>query len=226
MRFINNRNKEPKELASYRETTPGASYKDLPCKPLIRKSLVEEQGYICAYCMGKITEENSSIEHYISQTRHKDSPFSKEEHKKHSLLYSNMYGVCINASEHCDKKRENFPIKILDPHKSSCEDLITYTLDGTIIPVGKEYDKVQYDIDLLGLNCTKLKDKRVAAKDEVWNRFKTDFKIDDWNKELFIEKANLYRNKQKRKGGAYKFHAYCNFIAWYFNYYAENYNFK
>lgn len=224
MRFINNRNREPKELSEYRNTTPGATYDDLRCKELIRQNLVDEQGYICAYCMGKIDINNSTIEHYISQSRHEDSPYSEEEHKKQSLLYSNMYGVCVNNSKHCDKKRENFPIKILDPHKSSCEDLITYSLDGKIIPTGKDEDLVEYDINLLGLNCKELKDRRVAAKDEVWDRFKNEFKKEDWTKILFLEKADYYRNKQKRKGGVYKFHAYCNFIAWFFSHYAEHYD--
>ena len=99
MRFINKRNREPRELSEYRDSTPDATYDDLRCKKQIRQSLVDEQGYICAYCMGKIDVNDSTIEHYISQIRHKDSPYSEEEHKKQSLLYSNMYGVCINNWE-------------------------------------------------------------------------------------------------------------------------------
>lgn len=223
MRYIDNRNKEPKELIEYRETTPGVSYADFPHKSIVRESLVDEQGYICAYCMGKIDAATSTIEHYISQTRHADSPYAEEVHKEQSLLYSNMYGVCINFSAHCDKKRENRPIEILDPHKPSCEELITYTLDGTVVPTGRDEDKVKRDIELLGLNCKKLKDSRIAAKDEVWKRFVTEFKKESWTKDLFMQKAEQYRTRQKRKGGLYKFHAYCNFIVWYFTYYAENY---
>ena len=136
-----------------------------------------------------------------------------------------MYGVCTNNSEHCDKKRGNTPINILDPHHHSCEDLITYELDGEIVPKGREYDRVKADIILFGLNCKQLKDRRLAALDEVWGRFKRDFKKELWSKELFLQQADLYRNKQKRKGGIFKFHSYCNFIAWYFCYYAENYKF-
>lgn len=223
MRYINERNREPQELSEYRDTTPDATYDDLRCKEQIRQSLVNEQGYICAYCMGKIDVNDSTIEHYISQKRHKDSPYSEEEHKKQSLLYSNMYGVCINNAKHCDKKRGNIPINILDPHHDSCEELITYNLDGEIIPAGRDKEKVQTDIDLLGLNCKHLKKGRVAAMDEVWDRFRIDFSKETWSKKLFLEKADYYRNKQRRRGGRYKFHAYCNFIAWYFSYYADNY---
>ena len=75
MRYINKRNKEPKELIEYRRT-PGVAYDDLSGdrKSIIRDSLLDEQGYICAYCMGKIDNESCTIEHYISQSRHPDSP--------------------------------------------------------------------------------------------------------------------------------------------------------
>ena len=225
MRYIDNRNREPKDLTEYRATTPGATYDDLRGKESIRQSLVDEQGYICAYCMGKIFVDTSSIEHYIAQEYHHDSPYPKEEHSKQSLLYSNMSAVCINVAEHCDKRRGNIPIKILNPHHSSCEKLITYTLEGEIIPTGVEEDKVKFDINLLGLNCPKLKKKRIAAKDEVWGRFKKNFQKGNWTKELFQQKAEFYSSKKRCKGGIYRFHAYCNFIAWYFNYYAENYKF-
>ena len=59
MRFINERNREPRELSEYRDTTPDATYDDLRCKVQIRQSLVDEQGYICAYCMGKIDVNDS-----------------------------------------------------------------------------------------------------------------------------------------------------------------------
>lgn len=223
MRYINNRNKEPKELVEYRKT-PGVIYDDLgkERKTIIRNSLLDEQGYICAYCMGRINSDTCTIEHYISQTRHETSPYSEEDHKCQSLLYSNMSGVCINDSEHCDKHRENIPLWILDPHKPSCENLITYSLDGSVIPVGSEKDKVQNDINTLGLNCKKLKDLRISTWDDVWKRFKQENEKKDWSKELFCKYAERYRNKQNGRNGP-RFHAYCNFIAWYFEYYANHY---
>ena len=156
MRYINNRNKEPKELVEYRKTS-GVVYDDLgkERKDVIRDCLIDEQGYICAYCMGRISNDTCTIEHYISQTRHETSPFSEEEHKRQSLLYSNMSGVCINDSEHCDKKRGNVPLKILDPHNPLCEEFVTYSFSGRILPAGREEDKVKEDIQTLGLDCDK-----------------------------------------------------------------------
>lgn len=226
MRYINNRNAEPKELTDYREGTPGASYNGFRDKDVIKQSLIEEQGYLCAYCMGKIKDINDcSIEHYISQKKHDASPHSPEYHRKQSLLYSNMLGVCLNNAEHCDKKRGNIPLQILDPHQPSCESLITYSLGGSIISVGDRDEIVEQDLNTLGLNCNKLIECRNAALEEVWNRFAQEHEKKSWSKELFLERAQFYRTKQSKRGKT-KFHAYCNYIAWYFEYYAENYNNK
>ncbi len=227
MRYINKRNKEPKELIEYRRT-PGVAYDDLggDRKSIIRDSLLDEQGYICAYCMGKIDNESCTIEHYISQSRHPDSPYSEGEHRQQSLLYSNMLGVCINNAEHCDKKRGNIPLEILNPHDPSCEELITYEFDGRIVPAGREINKVEKDINTLGLGSDKLAKLRKTVWDEVWERFNKEHEKKEWTKELFLEYASMYRTKQRRRHNISKFHAYCNFIAWAFEYYADNYQNK
>lgn len=225
MRYINNRNKEPEELKKYREETPGVKYDDLgkDRKDIIRNSLLDEQGYICAYCMGRIDINNCTIEHYISQTRHEDSPYTEEEHKRQSLLYSNMSGVCVNDSTHCDKKRGNTPLLVLDPHDPTCENYITYKLDGTVVPSGLNVDQVNQDITTLGLNCDKLIKFRNATWDEVWERFKINHKKENWTKSMLLDKADYYRSKKKGRKNLYKFHAYCNYIAWCFEQYANKY---
>lgn len=223
MKYIKKRNKEPQELVEYRKTS-GVTYAGLgkDIKDIIRKSLVEEQGYICAYCMGKIYVANCTIEHYISQTRHENSTYTEKVHRINSLKYANMCGVCINDSEHCDKKRGNIPLEILDPHNPSCEELIAYNLNGEIIPNGIEEDKVLKDIQTLGLDCQTLIEARNATWEDVWERFKQDNDKKTWTKDLFLEYAQKYRNKKVGKFGL-RYHSYCNFIAWYFEYYANNY---
>lgn len=223
MRYISNRNKEPKDLSDYRNT-PNATYYGFAAKRIVRQSLVDEQGYICAYCMGKIDIDTCTIEHYIPQNRHQNSPYTEEEHIKQSLLYSNMSAVCMNDAEHCDKLRGNIPLEILDPHDPSCEELLTYYFDGSIVPTGREKEKVQKDINTLGLSCDKLVKLRETVWAEIWDRFKKEHTKKEWSKDLFLEYASKYRTKQCRRHGIYKYHAYCNFIAWGFEYYANNYN--
>lgn len=227
MKYIGSRNREPKELSNYRQNTPNASYDGFHDKRIVKQSLIEEQGYICAYCMGKIKDaDDCSIEHFIAQKRHTDSPYSEQQHKEKSLLYSNMMAVCLNNSEHCDKKRGNIPFKALNPHCENCEKLITYTLDGIISHSGNINNDVDDDIDLLGLNCDKLKKCRKAVIDEIWDRFKEAHPKKTWSRDLFLDYAKKYRTKHRKRGGLYRFHAYCNFIVWYFEYYAYNYKQK
>lgn len=75
-----------------------ATYEDnrLP-KNALNEQLLREQGYLCAYCMARITPENMNVEHW--QPRH--PPSSKAEDKLRSkelqmlsLDYKNMLAVC------------------------------------------------------------------------------------------------------------------------------------
>ena len=223
MKYIKDRNIEPKELTEYRENTPGASYDSFRSKEIIKRSLLDEQGYICAYCMGSLkTVERCSIEHFISQSRHPLSPYPPEFHQQQSLLYSNMSAVCINSGDHCDKKRGNVPLLFLDPHSPLCEQYITYSLDAEIIPQGENKEMVEGEINTLGLNCTKLKKLRQAVWEEILDRFRQECTKEKWTKELLLEQAQKYRNKEKKRGNIYRYHAYCDYIVWCFEYYANN----
>lgn len=48
------KNKEPKEWTEYRNT-PGVDYQAIP---ELVQSLLKEQGYICAYCMRRIPQQD------------------------------------------------------------------------------------------------------------------------------------------------------------------------
>ena len=105
----------------------------------IVKSLLKEQGFICAYCMQKIDIENCSIEHIIGQSfnakncdkkqkefdyneikldrksffKHMDSSINVNDDcigKINSTNYKNMLAVCTSKT-HCDKSRANYQAK-------------------------------------------------------------------------------------------------------------------
>lgn len=91
---------EPKEWTEHRLTF-GADYEAIP---ELRKSLLEEQGYICAYCMRRIpvkdknSNEESRIDHVLSRKKHPDQ----------KLNYTNMVICCPGAIDydfHCDKQK-------------------------------------------------------------------------------------------------------------------------
>lgn len=125
---------EPRELADARKalsSTPGAKNDymglDSDTRVVVAKSLLEEQGYVCAYCMRRISEDNVEIEHYL--VRHPSDAYRDNMRRYiasgsmngrfdpdydadvESLDYRNMLAVCNGgegkpASMHtCDVAR-------------------------------------------------------------------------------------------------------------------------
>ena len=103
-------------------------------KEYIRKSLLLEQHYLCAYCMKRIHDDPfyTTIEHWF--------PLSKD--KERALDYNNMIGVCKGGSSVklaernkrelcCDAYKGDEEITI-NPLNQEHMKLIKYTRDGKI----------------------------------------------------------------------------------------------
>lgn len=72
---------EPRSLVEHR-CTPGADFDGLD-KTELRECLLEEQGYLCAYCMKRIHDEkDTKIEHY------------RARNDENQLEYNNLLAVC------------------------------------------------------------------------------------------------------------------------------------
>lgn len=93
-----NKGLEPKEWSA-KKATPG--FTEFEPIPELRDALLEEQGFICAYCMRRIptndinSDATSKIEHIKSQDDRPDL----------QLYYSNMAICCpgnMNNEPHCD----------------------------------------------------------------------------------------------------------------------------
>jgi len=147
------------------------------------KALLEEQGYICAYCMQKINETNSTIEHIIGQNFIDE--YENKLGEKNQLNYDNLLVVCEGKSckdnLHCDKSRANYqrnrplyanPLedKIIQNIKFSEKGMIYYKefLEIEKIEELKKHDEldkdsnIKYDLQkVLNLNCENLKQKRI-----------------------------------------------------------------
>ena len=140
---------EPRSLTEYR-SQPGATYDGYREKDDVRGALLEEQGYICAYCMRRISKEQMKIEHWKAQNA------SDGAGAEYALSYRNMLGVCLGnqSSPHemqtCDTHRGNADL-FVDPRDAAHISQILYRGDGTI------YSKnLQINFDLnerLNLNC-------------------------------------------------------------------------
>ncbi len=139
--------REPMELIRYKKEK-FAYYEGMPkgVKEAVKISLLEEQGYLCAYCMRRILPDTMTIEHYNCQ-----SDVSEQE----ALDYRIMLGVCLGnrgTKEHrvtkdemiCDAHRGNDPLKV-NPQKASDISLIRYNgmgiIDSDDTDIEKDVDK-------------------------------------------------------------------------------------
>ncbi|MFS7385172.1 retron system putative HNH endonuclease [Rahnella inusitata] len=128
---------EPRELTQYRSN--GGHYNGpnfTPVKNAIRESLLREQGYLCAYCMARITLENMKVEHWACQANNSQL----------QLTYSNLLGCCMGGegekleNQTCDSRKGN---KILKFNPSRAQDRITtlikYNGQGKIYSTDEEF---------------------------------------------------------------------------------------
>lgn len=127
------------------------SYFDQLPKKEIRATLLEEQHYLCAYCMRRISNvDDVIIEHWFPLSEARDT----------AIDYRNLLGSCngiYSESHHpcscCDKKKSGIEIKI-NPQNQSMMDCIKYETDGTLYfdaPDGFDKDikeHIDRDIDI------------------------------------------------------------------------------
>lgn len=136
---------EPHSLTTYKKTI-NASFDNQPSKVKedLRKSLLEEQGYICAYCMKRIEESaDIKIEHYEARNR------------TNELSYKNLLAVCkgnegsSKERQTCDTKKGNRVLHI-NPQKVGDISTIFFTRNGEVKSTNLLFQK---DLDeVLNLN--------------------------------------------------------------------------
>lgn len=149
MRYIR-KGEEQKSLTQYKKYW-NAYYEGYKNKNDIRENLLKEQGYLCGYCMRRLSSVNDvKIEHLMPQS-------TLDE--KQALNYKIMIGVCYGNSHigkdrrreqlTCDAHRGNKKM-VISPFDRNCIDKIEYDATGRIY--SKDLD-VNKDInETLNLN--------------------------------------------------------------------------
>ena len=186
---------EPKPLEDYRIESRGINHTwnsfQNPYKGLYKTFLLREQGYICAYCMQIIAENNMKIEHI--KERHRCTEIEK-------LHHSNMIAVCkgkTDTFEHCDTKRGNLPVNqqtlTINPSSehANCEEQTTF-LDSNIISFPINFE-ITYDLNIkLNLNCEALKTKRNSSEEGYISGLNEKAEIEefDWTIDKLEEELN------------------------------------
>ena len=153
--------KEPRSLTEYR-SQPNSTYEGFRQKDDVRKQLLEEQGYLCAYCMRRISLNSMKIEHWKAQNAEDGTG------AEHALEYRNMLGVCLGnlsypyAAQTCDTHRGNTEL-FVDPRTPEHIKRIEYDAHGRIY---SKDERINRDLDqILNLNgqTTYLKEGRKEA---------------------------------------------------------------
>ena len=219
---------EPESLRIYRNTTPNPVYKGGSFdQQALKIALLTEQGYLCAYCMGRISldlnkvhKPKIEVEHYFSQV------LSKQENSNKELLYQNMLGVCNGLSitypeavkvHHCDKTEGkegkmngDVQLRKLDPRSPHCEQLVSYTKGGEILAANDDED-VKHDLEkALNLNNKVLIEVRKNTLDAAKDKLLREKPIQQWNKAFFQKHIDEWLSPKEGR-----FPRYCMIVVWF-----------
>lgn len=154
--------KEPRELTNFRmkRTKPSASYGNMPsdCKQKVKAHLLWEQGYICAYCMTRIKEENSNIEHWDPQSSQNGN----------DLNYANMLATCDKThlpkeEQTCNAAKDHSRLEYNPANPSDAARMkIRYDFnDGAIHSNDDKFDRQLENV--LRLNIAMLRQNRLSV---------------------------------------------------------------
>ena len=214
------KNTEPKAWTQYR-LTPGAAFKPIP---ELVNSLLDEQGYICAYCERRIPckdavegtpgAENHRIEHLRTQSTSKKTGISTD------LDYSNMVVCCPGniardgaENYHCDKRKGDVDLRI-SPLDDTMMSTIQFTPSGLIKSTDSQLDREINEN--LNLNQQLLRSNRK----ETWIGIARGLKAKDWNVSNIRHLIDVWESKHKENINghmvlAYK--PYCSMVLYMLN---------
>jgi len=153
------KNREPRSLTEYRllaGSTYGGANSNI--KGDIRDSLLSEQGFLCTYCMERITANSMKIEHWACQFNHKNK----------QLDYKNLLGCCLGNEgnprrlQTCDTRKGSSSIKY-SPSKPShrIKSKIDFRSDGEVFSNEGGFDQELKDV--LNLNLPRFVSNRLAV---------------------------------------------------------------
>lgn len=190
--------REPKEWIE-KKCTPGVDYNAIP---ELKNALLDEQGYLCAYCMQRISEDTMKVEHIKPRSKNKELTFT----------YNNLVACCKGGEgysedmQHCDTKKGNTEISIDVFNDDDIKTISYSSRTGEIKSSSTEYYN---DINnILNLNCSYLKGQRKSVLDGVIDALG---KKSDRKKSSIKKEYNKYFNKDKE--GKYK--PYCGIVLWF-----------
>lgn len=189
---------EPKGWAEYRISTPGATFDGAP-KEELRRALLADQGYICCYCMCRIDESSTRIEHRLPQKdpdldRQTNPKLLKQNIKDRQFNYRNLLAACQGGAgmepkkQHCDVSKHDIKITI-DPANSprNLEAFLKYEMGSGKIGAADETTNTDLH-NTLKLNLDRLRTARLNVlagfKSGFEKRHRKTWSVESMEREL------------------------------------------
>ena len=127
------------------------------CHGDLHQNLRHEQKGLCCYCELEVEDGDGHIEHMEPRSRNQARTYD----------YSNLAISCNGGhTEHCGHYKDNKSGhswdagRFLPPHDPETSELFTYLPDGSVQATAKDPAKASYLIKYLGLDCSRLTDRR------------------------------------------------------------------
>ena len=214
------KNAEPKAWTQYRLTS-GAVFKPIPA---LVNSLLDEQGYICAYCERRIPckdavegtpgAEDHRIEHLRTQSTSKKTGINTD------LDYSNMVICCPGniardgaQNYHCDKRKGDVDLRI-SPLDGTMMSSIQFTSSGLIKSIDSQLDREINEN--LNLNQYLLRINRKAT----WLGIANGLKAKGWNIGNIRHLIDVWESKHKEivyGHAVFAYKPYCSMVLYMLN---------
>ena len=202
--------KEPASLVEHRSKT-NSEYSNLPSetKNELRLQLLEEQGYICAYCMKRIKDNNNTtkIEHFNSQHPPKAPSDQQDKALEEQLKYSNLLVVCLGnqgqsfEEQTCDTHKGNMYLKYNPAennfyNKAKIKYGTNPTITGEIRSEDGEFNQQLNEV--LNLNHNDLKANRASIINGIKKTLNLSKRAQNASKIARIYKIWLSRDKKNQ----------------------------
>ena len=189
-----NKGIEPKTLTEYRNGKglyePFDAKNGEDCennkKGNLRRQLLEEQGYVCCYCLTSIHCYNSVIEHFKAQSKYPEC----------QLDYKNLFIACEGGKStdlQCVKKKGNSTLLVINLLKN-IEYEIFYKPNGEIY---SENSSINIELEnILNLNSSILISNRQASFNQFIQNFTKKYK-GEWSKKRIEKEIKKYQSKNE-----------------------------
>lgn len=153
------KNTEPAIFTNWKRQNSNCSWSDFACPQSqyrnvylgLRQELIIQQEKMCCYCEVALKEEiDAHIEHLKDQNNYPNDRYD----------FNNLLASCQNTDSCGHKKGTGYFNEMISPLDENCQGRFTYTATGNVIPNDENDNFANTTIELLGLNCKRLKDRR------------------------------------------------------------------